>query len=495
MQQAAAEASCTIAVVSPRYLESTFTRSEWAAAFVRDPGGKKQKLIPVRVDACQLTGLLGSIVYLDLVGLPETDARKALLGAFSMRNKPASAPAFPGSVTSVSRASLPQPTYPGVAKTISEPIAETLSSVVGKADCRPCASLRLQLMPQSPQKLHAPQAESTQKSFFVTSPFALDQKMRSELLQLHELGCDEWEVVQRQLKESGAIRSAHNARVVLLDKLVRRLINSIEQVFQLKLGEGVLVARGGYGVGYLSLGSDIDITFIHGEADAGSSPAFYAKFNQWLYDLCGLLKSVAAAPMIGTVPGCLNDWSSWKVGSDPKKLQAFVSFAESRFVHGNRRFHTWIVEKWNSFSAALSTEEVHQLTTLLRGRSEELQIDMDTQDGAFNLKSHAGGITECRLVNFLNRVIAARGVSPHPESEEFIEAETFMLLLREAVHSITSSHVLFGRDLEKLQLKMQSLISNPVRITAGSVTAHRRAIRSQLDATVKYVDDFSPLGW
>jgi hypothetical protein len=101
MQQAASTANRTIAVLSQKYLESSFTQPKWAAALAQDPQGTKQKLIPVRIDACELTGLSAPIVYLDLVGLPENDARMALLGAFSIRNKPASPPPFPS-------ASLPQ---------------------------------------------------------------------------------------------------------------------------------------------------------------------------------------------------------------------------------------------------------------------------------------------------------------------------------------------------------------------------------------------------
>ncbi len=113
MQRAATEANRTIAVLSQKYLESSFTQPEWAAAFAQDPQGKKQKLIPVRIAACELTGILAPIVYLDLVGLPENDARTALLGAFSIRNKPASAPTFPGTRTPQPPGASPaQPAYP-----------------------------------------------------------------------------------------------------------------------------------------------------------------------------------------------------------------------------------------------------------------------------------------------------------------------------------------------------------------------------------------------
>ena len=121
MQQAATGAKQTIAVLSKKYLESIFTTSEWAAAFAQDPQGRKQKLIPIRVAPCELTGILAPIIYLDLVGLPEEDARVALLGAFSDRSKPARAPAFPG--TQRPRVSPTQLAYPGTANV--NPVVES----------------------------------------------------------------------------------------------------------------------------------------------------------------------------------------------------------------------------------------------------------------------------------------------------------------------------------------------------------------------------------
>jgi hypothetical protein len=143
MHRAATEANRTIAVLSQKYLESTFTNPERAAAFAQDPEGKIGKLIPVRIDACQLTGILAPIAYLDLVGLPENDARAALLGAFNIRNKPVSAPAFPG-------VSPTQPAFPGATETMSTPVAETLASVAENADqsSRLSASQRLQFIRQ-----------------------------------------------------------------------------------------------------------------------------------------------------------------------------------------------------------------------------------------------------------------------------------------------------------------------------------------------------------
>jgi len=96
MQQAAAEAKRTIAVLSPNYLASKFTAPEWAAAFVQDPTGEKRLLIPIRVKPVDLTGLLTPIVYIDLVGSSdEGEATKRLLEGVSLsRKKPLTKPDF-----------------------------------------------------------------------------------------------------------------------------------------------------------------------------------------------------------------------------------------------------------------------------------------------------------------------------------------------------------------------------------------------------------------
>jgi TIR domain len=97
MQRAAAESQRTLAVLSPDYLRSAFAAPEWAAALARDPRGTAGSLIPVRVRECDAKGLLGQVVYIDLFGLDQDQAREALLaGVRPGRAKPADPPAFPG---------------------------------------------------------------------------------------------------------------------------------------------------------------------------------------------------------------------------------------------------------------------------------------------------------------------------------------------------------------------------------------------------------------
>ncbi len=96
MDRALTFAPRMIAVLSPQYLSSLYTQPEWAAAFRHDPKGEQSLLIPVRVQPCEVNGLLGPIVYVDLVGRDEATARQRLLAAVRHeRAKPAQAPAFP----------------------------------------------------------------------------------------------------------------------------------------------------------------------------------------------------------------------------------------------------------------------------------------------------------------------------------------------------------------------------------------------------------------
>ena len=96
MDRALTLAPRVIAVLSPQYLSSLYTQPEWAAAFRHDPKGEQSLLIPVRVQPCEVTGLLGPIVYADLVGRDEATARQRLLAAVRHeRAKPAQAPAYP----------------------------------------------------------------------------------------------------------------------------------------------------------------------------------------------------------------------------------------------------------------------------------------------------------------------------------------------------------------------------------------------------------------
>ncbi|NEJ03104.1 toll/interleukin-1 receptor domain-containing protein [Rhizobium ruizarguesonis] len=97
MQIASSSARRTIMVLSSDYLDSKFASPEWAAAFLDDPMGFNEKLVPVMVRPCNPIGLLGTIVQIRLTDLDEAEAVERLLaGVDQARAKPSSRPAFPG---------------------------------------------------------------------------------------------------------------------------------------------------------------------------------------------------------------------------------------------------------------------------------------------------------------------------------------------------------------------------------------------------------------
>jgi hypothetical protein len=93
MQKGAKFAHHTLALISENYLASLYTQPEWAAAFGSDPTGELRKLIPVRIQDIELDGLLPQIIYIDLVGKDEEEAKEVILkGVLNGRKKPIVAP-------------------------------------------------------------------------------------------------------------------------------------------------------------------------------------------------------------------------------------------------------------------------------------------------------------------------------------------------------------------------------------------------------------------
>ncbi|MEU4448502.1 FxSxx-COOH system tetratricopeptide repeat protein [Actinosynnema sp. NPDC050801] len=107
MQEGVRGASRTIALLSSAYTASVYGAAEWQVAWRDDPLGVERKLLVLRVEDCERPGLLGSVVSVDLFGVPEGEVRervrRAVRGAVDGRLKPAKAPDFPGRAVPVQR--------------------------------------------------------------------------------------------------------------------------------------------------------------------------------------------------------------------------------------------------------------------------------------------------------------------------------------------------------------------------------------------------------
>jgi hypothetical protein len=79
MDRALATCSHTLGVLSPDYLASVFTQAEWTAAFRLTLLGRPRGFIGIRIADCDLNPLLGTLAYIDLVGVDESEASRRLL--------------------------------------------------------------------------------------------------------------------------------------------------------------------------------------------------------------------------------------------------------------------------------------------------------------------------------------------------------------------------------------------------------------------------------
>lgn len=85
----------TLLVLTPAYLQAALTQAHWSTVFLSDPTGAQKHLLPVRVEPCDIVGLLGSIIPIDLIGLDEAQAQARLLAGIQPgRARPATA-AYP----------------------------------------------------------------------------------------------------------------------------------------------------------------------------------------------------------------------------------------------------------------------------------------------------------------------------------------------------------------------------------------------------------------
>ncbi|HMX54449.1 MAG TPA: TIR domain-containing protein, partial [Plasticicumulans sp.] len=131
MQRALQTAARTIAVLSDEYLAAPFPHAEWTAAFAQDPTAEAGRLLPVRVAACRPDGLLGPVVYIDLVGLDEATARtKLLTEVYRGRRKPATPPGFPGPARATSGGAATTPSPPAFPGSAENPLRALQQAVV-----------------------------------------------------------------------------------------------------------------------------------------------------------------------------------------------------------------------------------------------------------------------------------------------------------------------------------------------------------------------------
>ena len=89
-----------VALFSAAYFErERYTTAEWSSSLAHVPGARQERLVPVRVEEVppgKVPAVLRALVYRDVFGKSEEQARQALLAAVRGPSRPGQAPRFPG---------------------------------------------------------------------------------------------------------------------------------------------------------------------------------------------------------------------------------------------------------------------------------------------------------------------------------------------------------------------------------------------------------------
>jgi [protein-PII] uridylyltransferase len=211
--------------------------------------------------------------------------------------------------------------------------------------------------------------------------------------------------------QSGAV--AIRARASAVDQLVRNLWTDATP--------GVaLVAVGGYGRRELFPFSDVDLMFLlNPRVPERTVKNSIRMLNQALWD-CG----VRVSPMTRTLAECTR--------FDPENVEFTLSLLDSRFVAGDQSLTSALVGK--AIPKLLAHERKRCIARLLQVTETRHAKFGDTLFHLEpNVKETPGGLRDVHVCAWLDRLTEAT-LSVSGESEEFVEAREFLLLVRAFLH-------------------------------------------------------------
>jgi tetratricopeptide (TPR) repeat protein len=104
MSHAVSRSDRLLLVLSSSYREATYVQPEWANFFRRDPVAHRNTIIPVRVEDVEAPPIIADLIWINLFGCSQDEARRRLLeGVRPDGGRPAAPPPFPAG---------PEPAFP-----------------------------------------------------------------------------------------------------------------------------------------------------------------------------------------------------------------------------------------------------------------------------------------------------------------------------------------------------------------------------------------------
>ena len=277
-------------------------------------------------------------------------------------------------------------------------------------------------------------------------------------------------------------------RVRIADQLVGELTAMARQEGHVPPAGYSIVARGGFGRGVLSIGSDIDITFIHASGEMKESEDFWRFFSQAFIDVWIAVSTTRVAPAFLELELASENWLA---ALDVGDLAPLCSFAYSRHLAGKSSVHARLRECWHQVIAGLSNERMIHLIRILRDRVSRYRITTDSP--TFDTKKDAGGILDYRLTGFLEHMLQILYPDTVHPSYCDPEAHHFLLNLREISFTICGTHILWqdqlGRAAEILSPQFGTISSPDALIPL--LIRQRRRIRGGFESALESLEELT----
>lgn len=282
--------------------------------------------------------------------------------------------------------------------------------------------------------------------------------------------------------------SIFRSRSQMLDSMIMELTDYCNIKTPIKPDAFAFIARGGYGCGILSLGSDVDVSLIHVNACA-EAESYYRTFRSYLSDACGGIKVIRPAPLINTVGDLISSWhNAIEKGNQGKNRAALISFTNIRHISGCRKLYYDVCHAWADFIKERSWRDFCNIADSLHSK---LTTDVTTDSEIIDIKNGAGGILEYRHIAFLKKVLSIRGasVSIDPASEASYH---FLLEVRDCAYTFSSTHAIHKNKLFDVY---NSIIHRGFNYASSNAFArdllnNRQYIRNEYFRTLSLIDEY-----
>lgn len=307
------------------------------------------------------------------------------------------------------------------------------------------------------------------------------ENFHPEVARIRKWLCRRWPKSDARGSEDCLDGSIPATRVRIADELLIDLIDVVGQEWAPLPREFALVARGGFGRGVLSVGSDIDVTLVHIAAETKAAEAFWGSYGTALANCWNAIRGIRVAPIILTEEDCRRSWAGALERGD---LAPLVSFAFSRHIAGSEAMHDRLRTTWREFIRGMTGENHKRLFEKLHCLMDERGFNPVLK--RFNIKSDAGGLLEYRLTGFCEQWLDVMSLGNKQPRWSVPASHHFLLNLREAVFNLTRAPVLTDTQLSRVAAVMfpDTSEADQTATLVEEVARHRRRVRSGLNSAV-----------